>query len=213
MNPYDAVVLINGAATDLGAATAEAFARGGAKVALAGLPEERLQEVARNINDALVLPTEVAKPEAERAAVERTVERFGRIDVLVNFVLPSGLLRSESLTAADVRGAIEVNLVGPLAATQAAARVMHEQGRGHIVNVGFPGYLLGVPMMAPYAASAAAVSGWTRAMQAEWAGSGVEVTEFFLGRVARDHEPGTRPDDPDDVFSDPAQSPLVRLLV
>jgi len=187
MNLYGAVVLITGATSGIGAAAAEAFDRAGARVAIADSGADRLESVAMKLNDALVLPVDISRSDEARSMIDRTVDHFGRIDVLINNASRIEVVSSDRITAADVHAAMDANFIGPVAATQAAARAMRGQsggqGGGQIVNVGFAGFLIGVPMMASYAASKAAVSGWTRAMQAEWAGSGIQVTEFFPGYV------------------------------
>ncbi len=214
MTPYGAVVLITGASRGIGAATAEAFDRAGARVALAARSKDGLEKVAGRMKDALVVPTDISDLAQARTMVERTVAHFGRLDVLINNAAAIQVTRSDKLDAAATRALMETNFIGPMVATQVAAAAMRESGGGQIINVGSVGYLLGLPMMASYVASKAALSGWTRAMQAEWVDSDITVTEFFPGYV----ETGSQPESDlgelgRDFFGDPNQSALAKMLV
>ena len=214
MTPYDAVVLITGASSGIGAAAAEAFDRAGARLALAARRRERLDSVAERMRDALVIPTDVSRTEEARSMVDRTIAHFGRIDVLINNAATIHMTRSDSLTAADIQRSMDTNFIGPMAATQRAVGAMRRQGRGHIINIGSPGYLVGIPMMAPYTASKAALSSWTRTMQAEWADVDIDVTEFFPGHVDTDSRPESDLGDfGADIFEDPRLSAASRWLV
>jgi short-subunit dehydrogenase len=210
MHPYDSVVLVTGASGGVGAAAAEAFDRAGAKVALAGSDRAALESVAARMSDALVIPTDLSRAEDAEAIVERVVERFGRIDVLINNAATSSVQSSDRLTRNELRRSMELNFVAPMAMTLAAVRAMRAQGRGQIVNVSAAGYLVGMPLMAAYAASKAAFSSWTRTMQAEWAGSEIDVTEFYVGYVEPD--PGID-EIGEDLFDDVALSPWAGLLI
>ncbi len=202
MHPYDSVVLITGASRGIGAAAAEAFDRAGSKVALAGPDRDGLERVAAGLTGAFVVPTDLSQVEDCEAMVRRTVEHFGRIDVLVNNAAINSVMSSDRLGARDIHAAMDTNFIGPMAATREAVREMRRQGRGQVINISAAGYLLGMPSMAPYGASKAAFSSWTRAMQAEWAGTEIIVTEFFMGYVQPEASPGL--DEADDVAM-PAQ--------
>ena len=84
---------------------------------------------------------------------------------------------------------------------------MLKQGYGHIINVGSPGFIIGVPLYLPYVCSKAAMCGWTRTIQAEWSGTPVRVSEYFPGYIKTD-SPAARllklPDEPGRVGCKPA---------
>ena len=84
MNIESAVVLITGASSGIGRTAALAFDRAGARVAIAARRRERLEEIAALMKNALVLPVDISDDKAAVAMVDRTVEAFGRIDVLIN---------------------------------------------------------------------------------------------------------------------------------
>jgi NAD(P)-dependent dehydrogenase (short-subunit alcohol dehydrogenase family) len=162
----DAVVLVTGSSSGIGRATALAFDRAGARVALAARRAERLEE------------------SATIAMVERTVAHFGGLDVLVNNAGTAVLARSDVLEAPDLERVLASNFVGHAVATGRAAQHMRRAGRGHVVNVTSPAAWMGSPLLAGYAASKAALSGWTRTLQGEWAGTGIFVSEYVPGLFA-----------------------------
>lgn len=175
------VVLITGASMGIGRAAALAFDRAGAGVALAARRENLLKEVAAGMRDPLVIKTDLADETQARGMVEKTVSHYGRIDILINNAAASIVSGSESVNREDLSRAFAVNLLGAVAATQQALKHMIKQGRGHIINIGTPGFMIGVPFYAPYVCSKAAFSAWTRTIQGEWAGTGIVVSEYFPG--------------------------------
>ncbi len=184
MEPREAVVLVTGASSGIGRAAALAFDRAGARVALAARRAALLDEIASRMRDALVLPTDLADVGQAAAMVDETLEHFGRIDVLVNNAGGAVLARSDALQAADLRRVLDANFVGHVVATCRALPHMRRAGRGHVINVTSPGGWMGTPLLASYAASKAAMSAWTRTLQAEWAGSEILVSEYVPGAFA-----------------------------
>jgi len=184
MEPREAVVLITGASSGIGRATALAFDRAGARVAIAARRLPRLEKLAGEMHDALVVRTDLSVDGEAEAMVAKTIDHFGRLDVLVNNAGAAAPRSADRLRAETTRALLETNLVGAMIATRLAAEQMRKQGYGHVINVCSPAGLLGIPLMADYGASKAAMSGWTRSLQAEWKGSGIEVTEVLPGLIA-----------------------------
>ena len=132
-------IAITGATSGIGEATAVACARAGAGVALAGRRADRLEALAKRIEDeggrAVALPTDVSVEDEARAFVQHAYEQLGSLDGLVN---NAGVMLLGPVTGADTnewRQMIDVNLLGLLYCSHAALPVMAEAGRGHIVNV------------------------------------------------------------------------------
>jgi clavulanate-9-aldehyde reducatase len=132
-------IAITGATSGIGEATAVACARAGASVALAGRRADRLEALAKRIEDeggrAVALPTDVAVEDEARTFVQHAFEQLGRLDGLVN---NAGVMLLGPVTGADTnewRQMIDVNCLGLLYCTHAALPVMAEAGGGHIVNV------------------------------------------------------------------------------
>lgn len=184
MKVEGSVVLVTGASSGIGRATALAFDRAGARVAIAARRRERLEEIAGQMREALVVPTDLGQESQAAAMVDRTLEHFGRLDVLVNNAGAAIPTSSDRIDPNATRRLLETNLIGAMVATRRAVPQMRRQGGGHIINVCSPAGFLGVPLMADYCASKAAMSGWTRSLQAEWAGTEITVTEYLPGLIA-----------------------------
>lgn len=174
------VVIITGASSGIGRAASLEFARRGANVVLAARREERLQEVAERVHrigaDALVVPCNVARPDDIHMLVRKTLERFGRIDVLVNNA-GFGFSGTIEETPEDVmRELLDVNYLGAFNLTRAVLPQMRRQRSGHIVNVSSVVGKLSFPFHGAYSASKFALCALTEALRGELAGSGVTAT-------------------------------------
>jgi clavulanate-9-aldehyde reducatase len=133
------VAAITGASSGIGEATALAFARAGASVALAARRADRIEELAKRIESeggrAIAVPTDVSDEGQARAFIQQAYEHLGRLDILVN---NAGVMLLGPVTGGDTnewRQMIDVNVLGLLYCTHAALPVMGEGGGGHIVNV------------------------------------------------------------------------------
>ncbi|OHD66754.1 MAG: hypothetical protein A2176_11015 [Spirochaetes bacterium RBG_13_51_14] len=207
------VVLITGASSGIGRAAALAFDRAGARVAMAARRMENLEENAALMRHGLALPADLSDERQAIAVVDRTVKRFGRIDVLINNAAAVIVSRADEVKAEDLLRSFRTNVIGPVAATNRAVRYMRKQGYGHIINVGSPGFMLGIPLYTPYVCSKAAMSGWTRTIQAEWAGTEIRVSEYFPGYIKTDSpaESGYGPVAQDAII-DPDQNFITRFF-
>lgn len=132
-----ALVTGGGGPLGIGRAACLAFAREGAAVVVAGgrMAEAVATEVQNEGGRAIAIPLDVTVPEQVRAAVDTTVETFGRLDILFNNAGILGRGKLFEITAEDFDRVMEVNVTGCLLCAQAAAKVMREQGiRGRIIN-------------------------------------------------------------------------------
>jgi len=130
-------VIVTGASAGIGEALARALVAAGANVVLASRNVEALNSLANELGQeqTLVVPTDVSQREQVEALVNRTVERFGRLDVLVNNA-GVGLMSSVAdLDPDEFQQLFQVNLMGPLLGMQAAIRAMRKTGGGTIVNI------------------------------------------------------------------------------
>jgi NAD(P)-dependent dehydrogenase (short-subunit alcohol dehydrogenase family) len=180
-------VLVTGASSGIGRATALAFGRSGARVALVSRRKQMLEAVAGEIagmgGEAFVAPVDVTRPEAVRACLELVRERLGRIDVVVNnagVLIPSRVLE---LSPADLDAMLRVNVFGALAVMQEAVRIMLGQGGGCIVNVASLAGRRGMTPLGGYCATKFALVGVTEALRTELHGSPVHVALVMPGVV------------------------------
>jgi NAD(P)-dependent dehydrogenase (short-subunit alcohol dehydrogenase family) len=167
----NAVVVITGASSGIGRATALAFAERGSSVVLAARRERALQDVARECQSrggrATAVPTNVTDPEAIEELAGRAVESFGRIDVWVNNAAVSLFARLEEAPIGDYRQVIETNLFGVIHGARAALRRFREQGRGVLVNVASVVAYVGQPYTSAYVVSKFAVRGLGECLRQE----------------------------------------------
>jgi short-subunit dehydrogenase len=196
------VVVVTGASSGIGRATALAAARAGAQVVIAARREHRLQELAAEIrrlgSHAHIFPLDFSDHAAATYLVEATVVRLNRIDVLVNNAGYGLYARIEDAHPDDNERLFAVNVLSPLAAMRAAVLHMRRQGGGHIVNVASLAAARGVPQMGAYGATKAALVRATESLRVELRGSGVRAsvvnpgpvrTEFFEAAEFRGAKP------------------------
>jgi len=178
------IAIVTGASSGLGARFARVLDAAGARVVLAARRLERLQALARDLDDALPVGCDLSDPDAPRALVETVLGHYGAIDVLVNNAGVDALVPALDEPIDTFRGVLEVNLVAPFALAQLAAHSMVESGRGGtIVNIASLWGLVGVGQipMANYAASKGGLVNLTRELAAQWARKGVRVNALAPG--------------------------------
>lgn len=183
------VVLITGALTGIGRATALAFACEGNRVVVSGRREEAGQALAAELRalgvEAEFLRADVRFEAEVRSVVEQTVERFGRIDVAVNNAGTEGQLAPiVEQTATNYEDTFSVNVLGTLLSLKHEMRVMLAQGAGSIINLSSIAGQVGVAGASVYAASKHAVEGLTKSAALEGAAAGVRVNAVAPGPVA-----------------------------
>jgi NAD(P)-dependent dehydrogenase (short-subunit alcohol dehydrogenase family) len=198
-----AVVAITGASAGIGRETALAFAREGARVAVCARRTDRLRELAAQIaaagSEALVQEVDVADEAQVGAFVRATVDRFGRLDVLVNNAGYGVRGRVEETPAEDYRRLMEVNYLGTVYGCRAAIPLMRAQGGGVIVNVSSIVGHRSLPGGGAYAATKAAQISLTESLRVELSGTGVHActvhpigTDTEFAEVAARASPGRK---------------------
>jgi NAD(P)-dependent dehydrogenase (short-subunit alcohol dehydrogenase family) len=180
------VVLITGALTGIGRATAVIFAQQGAHVIVSGRREKEGQALVAALRalgaEAEFVRTDVRVEEDVHKLVEQTVKRFGRLDIAVNNAAtegPRGLVTEQ--TAESYAATFETNVLGVLLSMKHELRVMLPQGSGSIVNVSSAYGRIGAPGASVYVASKHAVEGLTKSAALEVAGTGVRVNVVAPG--------------------------------
>lgn len=180
--------LVTGASSGLGRAVVAALARCGADIALVARSEEDLREVEGEVSGtgrrALVLPTDLASAAETRQAVERTVEAFGRVDVVVN---AAGTDAPGPVADLDVEGwdrTLAVNLRAPFLLSGAAFPHMRRAGRGTIVNISSVAGKKGWANASAYCASKFGLTGLTEALADEGRRYGIRACVLYPGAMA-----------------------------
>ena len=172
-----AVVAITGASSGIGWASALAFAREGARLAVCARREDRLQQLAREAAalgaDSLLQAVDVAREADVNAFVEAAVARFGRLDVMVNNAGYGIRGAVDETPIDDYRRLMEVNYLGTVYGCRAALRVMKKQGTGVLINVSSIVGHRSQPGFAAYSASKAAQVSLTESLRVELRGSGI----------------------------------------
>ena len=169
------VIIVTGGGTGLGKSMAQRFGELGAKLVLSSRKKDVLEKTAaefkeRGIKDVLVAPADVRKPDEVEAMVEATVDRFGRIDVLVNNAAGNFLQMTEKLSANAFHTVVDIVLNGTFHCTHAVGKQMIAQGTGgSILSIVTPYAWMGSAYVVPSACAKAGVLVMMRSLAAEWA--------------------------------------------
>jgi len=177
------VALITGAARGLGRATAVRFLERGASVAVNVRGAERAAEVARQLGEgAFAVPGDVADSASVQEIVQRTLDRFGRLDILVNNAALALSTRFEQISEEEWRRAMDVNVTAPFLLIRAVVPAMKAAGSGRIVNISSTaGKTVSTLGGAHYTTSKAALLGLTRAAAKELGRYGITVNAVCPG--------------------------------
>ncbi|MFD9511019.1 SDR family oxidoreductase [Streptomyces mirabilis] len=171
------VILVTGAGRGLGTdIVREALAAGHQVVATGRRPEEVEKSVGGQQDNLLVTKLDVTSLEDAEAAAQATVDRFGRIDVLVNNAGNFFAGYFEEITPAQMRRQIETNLFGPMNVTRAVLPVLRQQRAGHIITLSSSAGLIGQEFCVAYAASKFGVEGWMESLRYDVEPYGIRTT-------------------------------------
>ena len=171
------VWLITGAGRGMGVDFAGAALAAGHSVMASGRDRERVSKVLGTSSDVLAVTLDVTCAADAEAAVRAAVDRFGRIDVLVNNAASFYAGYFEELTPAQIDRQLAASLIGPMNVTRAVLPVMRKQRSGHIVSISSSaGLAAGFEFVSAYAASKFGLEGWMESLQAEIAPFGIATT-------------------------------------
>jgi len=181
------VAIITGGNRNIGFGLARVFGRAGARVVIANRDADSGAEAAKTLMDegieCFAVPTDIANAESVDAMVQRVLDKWGRIDVLVN----NAAVRVDALaidhTSEDWEWIMGINVRGVWECCRAVYPVMSERGYGRIINIGSISARKGVYRRVSYSATKAAVSGLTRGLALEWAKDGITVNTVSPGSV------------------------------
>jgi 3alpha(or 20beta)-hydroxysteroid dehydrogenase len=168
----------------MGAATARLFAAEGARVVLCDVIEDKGQETAKEIGESAVFEKLDVRSEADwERVVAATVERFGKLDILINNAAIVHFSPIEAMPAEDIERVLAINVMGTMLGAKYAAREMTRAGRGVIVNISSVDGLRGCNGLSAYTASKWAVRGLSKSLAYELGPRGIRVCTVHPGGV------------------------------
>jgi peroxisomal 2,4-dienoyl-CoA reductase len=180
------VAFVTGGGTGITGGVARAFAEAGASVALVSRKLEHLQPAAEAINanggKAIAVVADVRQPDEVESAVAQTVERFGRVDIVVNGAAGNFLCAAEELSPNGFGTVVDIDLKGTFNVCRAAFAQLKEH-RGQILNISATLHYLGTPMQLHVSAAKAWIDALTRNLAVEWGRHGIRVNAIAPGPI------------------------------
>lgn len=185
------VVILTGASSGIGLATARLLSEHGAKLALVARSKDKLEKLAGELPDSLAVPADMTKVDKVKGMVERTLAHFGRVEVLVNdagqgYDAPVERIRVDTLSYI-----FQLDVVGPVVAMQEVIPLMRKQGGGVIVNVSSGTALMTLPNMSPYSSLKGALAMISLTAREELKEDGIVVSVVYPYVTLTDFEKNT----------------------
>jgi peroxisomal 2,4-dienoyl-CoA reductase len=181
------VAFVTGGGTGITGGVARAFAEAGASVALVSRKMEHLEPAAEAINQnggkAIAVAADVRQPAEVENAVARTVEEFGKIDIVVNGAAGNFLCAAEELSPNGFGTVVDIDLKGTFNVCRASFAQLKEH-RGQILNISATLHYLGTPLQLHVSAAKAGVDALTRNLAVEWGRHGIRVNAIAPGPIA-----------------------------
>ena len=210
----DKVAIITGGGTGIGRAIAIEFARAGADSIIASRNLGNLEKVAEEVKSmgrrCLPIATDVRIPEQVDNMVQKTMDEFGRIDIMVNNAGASFLCPLEDMSPNGWDAIMNINLKGTFLCSKAAGKIMIQQKAGKIVNISSVAGVDGSPLMSHYGAAKAGVVDFTKSLAIEWAKHNIMVNAIAPGLIETEGVKAQMELDPDGVKEMLKQVPLGR---
>lgn len=184
----DKVAIVTGARSGIGRAIAMAFAAAGASVVAADISDasDIVLEMQTAGAEALAVHCDISDPASVQLMIERTLDRFGGMDVLVNNAGIFPFSPVETLSVADWDRVFAVNARGTFLCSKAVIPIMRQRGAGKIINIGSSTFFQGLANSAAYVASKGAVIGFTRALARELGAHNIQVNTLTPGLTRTD---------------------------
>ena len=180
------VAFVTGGGTGITGGVARALAEAGARVALVSRKLEHLQPAAEAINanggEAIAVAADVREPEAVAAAIATTIDRFGKLDIVVNGAAGNFLCAAEELSPNGFGTVVDIDLKGTFNVCRAAFAEL-KKNHGQILNISATLHYLGTPMQLHVSAAKAGVDALTKNLAVEWGRHGIRVNAIAPGPI------------------------------
>lgn len=212
MDIADRVIIITGASSGIGRATARHLSDLGAKLVLAARDADALREVEAELPGAVTVVADVTKPEDAARLVEEAIARYGRIDVLVNNAGRAMAKPVEHIDLAEYTQLLELNVIAPLRLMQLVIPHMRAQGGGQIVNMSSQASTKYIPFIAGYASTKFALNNLSLTAREELAKDAITVSIVKPGIVDTDFGKNTPSPEPDALRFAPDGSLLPHVI-
>ncbi len=197
MDSKDKVVIITGASSGIGLATAKLLARHGAKVALVARSRSKLKKIASGLPYSITVPADMTKRKQIVQMVKTVRKHFGRIDILINNAGQGYDAPVEKTDVKTFRKIFDLDVIGPLIAMQQVIPLMREQGNGLIVNISSGTALMYLPNMAAYSSTKRALTGISLTAREELRRDHIGVCVVYPYITLTDFEKNTIKDMPE----------------
>jgi len=183
------VALVTGGGTGICRGIADAYARFGADVCIVSRKPDVLTRTAAELAErhgraVLAVAADVRDPDAVAGAIRQTIERFGKLDTIVNGAAGNFLAPAAALSPNGFRTVVEIDLVGTFIASRAAFEAMQRAGNGLVLNISATLHHHGTPLQIHAAAAKAGVDSVTRSLAVEWGRFGIRACAIAPGPIA-----------------------------
>lgn len=191
MDVQNKVVIITGASSGIGLATAKLLSKQGSKLALVSRSKERLEEISKELPNSIAIPADMTKITEVKRMVEQTASHFGKVDILINNAGQGYDAPVEKIDIDTYHYIFDLNVVGPLVAMQQVIPLMREQGAGAIINISSGTALMHLPNMSGYASTKRALAGISMTAREELKKDRIAVSVVYPYITLTDFEKNT----------------------
>jgi short-subunit dehydrogenase len=191
MEVQNKVVIVTGASSGIGYATAKLLSEKGAKLALVSRSKEKLEQISKKLSDSVVVPADMTKPDEIKEMVKQTEAHFRRIDALINCAGQGYDAPVERTDVGIFQHIFDLDVVGPLVALQQVIPIMRRQGGGTIVNVSSGTALMYLPNNGAYSAMKRALASISLTAREELKNDGIVVSVVYPYVTLTDFEKNT----------------------
>ncbi len=186
MDIKEKIVIVTGASSGIGLATARLLTKQGAKVALVARSKKELEKISQTLPNSLAIAADLSKEAQIRKMVKKTVKHFGRVDILINNAGRGYDSPVSQINPKNYRYLFELNLMAPLIGIQEVIPIMRKQGQGVIINISSGTTFLNIPGIEAYASLKRALNGLSLTAREELKDQGISVCLVYPSTTSSD---------------------------